>query len=352
VRVLDVVLPDGVDDPQRPSGGNVYDRRVCRGLEGSGWTLRVHTVPGPWPQAPAEARTALSEALRALPDGSVVLLDGLVASPAAPVLLPVAGRLRLVVLVHMPLGATTREEGIRAGERAVLRSAAAVVTTSRWSRRWVVQECALPGHRVHVAEPGCDPAAVTACREPGDRLLCVAALTPGKAHEVLISALEDLRDLAWCCVCVGAPGPDPRRVEALRHRARVAGIGDRVRFVGPRTGAALDASYAAADALVVASRFETYGMVVGEALARALPVLATSAGGLPEALGVLPDGRRPGLLVPPDDPAALSAAVRQWLCDSDLRRALRDAARARRTMLAGWDRTTERVSRVLAGVTS
>ena len=63
------------------------------------------------------------------------------------------------------------------------------------------------------------------------------------------------------------------------------------------------------------SRAETYGMVVTEALARGIPVLASDAGGLPETLGRDPDGRVPGLLVPPGDAAALAAALRGWLDD-------------------------------------
>ena len=103
-----------------------------------------------------------------------------------------------------------------------------------------------------------------------------------------------------------------------------------MRFTGPRTGADLAAAYAAADVLVLASRGETYGMVVTEALARGLPVIATAVGGLPEALGRGPGGDLPGLLVPPDDPAALAAALRRWLGEPDLRQRLRQSAAERR----------------------
>jgi len=70
---------------------------------------------------------------------------------------------------------------------------------------------------------------------------------------------------------------------------------------------------------VLASRTETYGMVVVEALARGLPVIASDVGGLTEALGQAADGIRPGLLVPPGDPAQLGAALRAWLSDAELR---------------------------------
>ena len=120
-------------------------------------------------------------------------------------------------------------------------------------------------------------------------------------------------------------------MDRVREHARGHRIADRVTLVGARSGAALAASYAAADLLVLPSRGETYGMVVTEALARGIPVLATAANGLPEALGRAPDGSRPGLLVPPDDPTSLAGALRRWLAEPDLRRQLRSRPAAPRT---------------------
>ena len=117
-------------------------------------------------------------------------------------------------------------------------------------------------------------------------------------------------------------------------------------FPGPLTGADLDSSYGAADLLVLASRAETYGMVVTEALAHGLPVVATEVGGVPEALGTAPAGAGRGCSSPPGDPAALGAALRAWLEDAELRRRLRRAARERRGSLPGWSTTAS----VLAGV--
>jgi glycosyltransferase involved in cell wall biosynthesis len=149
---------------------------------------------------------------------------------------------------------------------------------------------------------------------------------------------------------VGTLDREPGFVHRLRHRADAAGIGDRVCFAGTRTGRELAATYAAADALVLASHAETYGMVVPEALARGLPVVATAVGGLPEALGRTAAGRLPGLLVAPGDPQALAVALRSWLTDADVRQALRAAAQERRRTLPGWATTTERVARVLSEV--
>ncbi len=310
------IVPEGIDDPARPSGGNTYDRRVADGLADLGWTVHMRDLA----------------ALERIPDGAVVLLDGLIASPAPDVLVPHAQRLRQVVLLHMPIG--------DARERAVLEAAAAVVTTSAWTRRRLGELYGLPADRVHVAEPGVDAADLTRGSAAGDSLLCVAAVTPGKGHDVLLGALATATDLPWRCTCVGSLDRDPEWADRMRDHE----LGDRVQFAGARTGTELDRAYAAADLLVLASHAETYGMVVTEALARGVPVVATDVGGVAEALG---EG---GLLVPPRDPAALGAALRAWLGDADLRGRLRGAARERRAALRPWAATAVDVAGVLADV--
>lgn len=348
MSAVHIVVPDGIDDPSRPSGGNTYDRRICRGLAAIGWSVEEHPVAGAWPCPDDAARRALAAVLVDLPDAGVVLLDGLIASTVPDVLVPQADRLRLVVLVHMPLGngpSTDDVAGKR--ERIVLEAATASVTTSRWTRDWLLERYALAPASVHVAEPGVDSADLAPGSTAGGNLLCVAAVTPAKGHDVLLAALATITDLPWRCDVVGSLNRDPAFVDLLRAQVRDCGIGDRVHFAGSRTGADLDAAYAAADALVLASSAETYGMVVTEALARGLPVVTTTAGGLPEALGRGADGIRPGLLVPPGDPVAFAAALRRWLDDVGLRRRLRLAASERRTTLLGWSTTTERLARVL-----
>ena len=322
-REVHFVLPDGVDDPARPSGGNTYDRRVRGELAALGWVVREHVVP-----RSGEGLVALADAVRRIPDGSVALLDGLIASGAPEVLVPEARRVRQVVLMHMPLGDRR--------EREVLRAAAAIVTTSEWSRRRLGELYGLPSERVRVAEPGVDAADPVRGSAAGDRLLSVAAVIPGKGHDVLLDGLAATADLPWRCACVGPLDRDPGWAAEMRRRANE--LGPRVSLPGPRTGAALDRTYASADLLVHASHAETYGMVVTEALARGLPVLATDAGGVSEALG------RGGLLVPPGDAAALGAALRRWLQDGELRERLRRAARERRATLRPWAATAADVA--------
>jgi glycosyltransferase involved in cell wall biosynthesis len=277
----------------------VYDRRIC---DGAGAVEHTSTAT--------------------VPDGALVLVDGMLATPA---LVAECARLRVVVLVHMPTGPS-------AWECEVLRAAAGVVTTSGWTRDWLLERYGLGPDRVFVAEPGVDPAPLAPGSPAGAALLSVGAVTALKGYDVLAAALGSLDDLAWSCRGVGSTVIEPEFAAALPGT---------VRLTGPMTRAELDATYAETDLLVLASRAETYGMVVTEALARGLPVVATDVGGVREALG------GGGVLVTPGDPVELAAALRRWLTDECHRAALRAAARERRTTLAGWDRTVARVTRAL-----
>ena len=208
---------------------------------------------------------------------------------------------------------TTRTS--RRPEREPLAAAAAVVTTSalvrpapaRPAMGWPPTGCTSP-------PPGVDAGPAGARLGGRDGLLCVAAVTPHKGHDLLVEALRELADLPWTCVCVGPLDRDPAFVDQLRRqRARGPASPTGSTSSAPRTGADLDVRYAEADLLVLPSRGEAYGMVVTEALARGMPVLATAVDGLPEALGCTRRRARPGLLVPPEDPAALAAGLRRWL---------------------------------------
>ncbi len=340
------VLPAGVDDPAHPSGGNVYDRRVCHGLRAQGWVVRELLVPGSWPRASAASHRALAAALAAVPAGMPVLVDGLLGSAAPQALARAAERGPVTVVVHLPLGVGGGPD-VAAAERAALRAASAVLATSPWTRQYLLGRYALDPRRVSVATPGADPGPITPGTPTDTSLLCVATPTAHKGHDVLAAALAAIADLDWRCTLVGDLRRDPGFVADLRGQLHRDGLADRVRFTGALPQAGVAAAYDAADLLVLPSRVETYGMVLGEALAHGVPVVATRTGGVADTVGRAPDGSVPGLLVPPADPQALAGALRRWCTEPPLRARLRRAAVARRATLVRWEVTTAAVAAVL-----
>ena len=344
---LHLVAPDSVDDPRLPSGGNVYDRELCRALEAAGVTVVEHLVPGAWPDGD---RATLARALATVPDGAAVVLDGLVGSAVPHALEEVRRRLTVLLLVHLPLGlADPRSAPIRAHEQRAVDAAAGVLTTSRWTRDWLLRTYRPEPAHVTVASPGAHLGPL-ARRGPGSELMCVGALLPAKGQDVLVEALATVRDLRWTCRLVGPLDRDAAFARRVRGSLREHGLEDRVHLCGPVAPAAMTSHYARSDLVVQPTRLETYGMALTEALAHGVPVVASDTGGVAEAVGRTP--AVPGALVPPGDPGALARTLRRWLTDPRHRDDLRAAARARRVGLADWSSTARAVLRAVdqAGV--
>ena len=149
----------------------------------------------------------------------------------------------------------------------------------------------------------------------------VGRLVPVKGFDVLLRALPAvLAAVPDTQVVVVGEGPERSALTALAERLGVAG---RMRLDGP--SAEVTATLAAADVLAAPSRNEGMGRALVEAMALGVPVVGAAVGGIPCVVG---DGEA-GRLVPPDDPAALAAALIELGRDVGLRAKLSGAARGR-----------------------
>jgi glycosyltransferase involved in cell wall biosynthesis len=163
------------------------------------------------------------------------------------------------------------------------------------------------------------------------RLLAVGAVTPRKGHLLLIDALADLRDFDWRLTCIGSLERDPASAAALRRAIAAHELGARVALMGERPPELLSAAYRDADLFVLPSYHEGYGMAYAEALAHGLPIIATTAGAIPDTVPATAS-----LLVPPGDAAALRDALRRIFTDANLRSRLAAGAALAAAALPDW----------------
>ena len=239
---------------------------------------------------------------------------------------------------------------LRALSRETARLADRVVATDAATRAEVETLLGVASERVTLLPNGIDLEAVAAAtpRDPagvaraalpeldgaGPVLLSVGRLEPYKGFLDVLEALEALhRESAlgerWLWVVVGE-GPLPERLDARR---RQGGAAARLRRTGRVSAETLHALYAVADVFVHGTRFEGSSLVTLEAMAHALPVVATRAGGIPDKVV---DGET-GRLVEPGDVAALAEGLRDVLRDPGRRRALGRAGEERARRLFGWE---------------
>lgn len=305
-------------------------------MAGLGWEVTYRTLDASFPAPIPAARKQARQVLAAIPDDGLVLVDGL-AYGVLPELAEAEGRrLRLVALVHHPLALETglaaeRAVALREAEVRALARARLIMVTSRFTATLLIGWGVPPG-RLRVVEPGTDPAPTAQGSGSGTlRLLCVASLTPRKGHDLLLRALAGLRAESWHLDCVGSLDRNPAWAAGLIRLRDELGLAGRVSLLGALGEEELEDCYGGADLFVLPSRFEGYGMVFAEALARGLPILATRAGASGET--VPPEA---GLLVPADDPVALGQALRRLMVDPALRGRLAKGARAAGLCLPTW----------------
>ncbi len=204
--------------------------------------------------------------------------------------------------------------------------------------------------RVHVVGNGVDTAqfAPDGDRPAGGlRVMFMGRVIPDKGADVLLRAIGRLDDDDLEVLVVGRPGfaadaPLSEHERQLRELAAATATPVRFETFVPR--AELPRLLRTADVFVIPSRWpDPSPLTVGEALATGLPVIASRIGGIPEAVADA------GILVPPDDPAALAEALRQLIHDPARRAALSAAARARAEE-RDWSWSWRQLDRVLDAI--
>lgn len=183
-------------------------------------------------------------------------------------------------------------------------------------------------------EPGPEPPAPVR----GSPVVIVGRLVEIKGHDTLLAAVAEVPELELEIV---GDGPLRGEIEAMVARLR---LGDRVRLLGrvASAGPAMER----ASVVLVPSRGEGFGMVALEAMERGRAVIASRVGGLPE---IVAEGET-GLLVPPDDPGALAAALRDLLADPARVASFGAAGRHRAVEVFAQERCTARTAELYDAV--
>jgi glycosyltransferase involved in cell wall biosynthesis len=353
-RALIFVVPG---DLETRTGGYGYDRRIIAGLRDRGWRVDVLRLDDSFPFPTGAARKQAARALAAVPDGAMVLVDGLALGVLPGEAERESRRLDLIALVHHPLAQEIGldpmvAQSLEESERRALAAVRSLVVTGESTAAGLAHYGVGP-ERIAVVRPGTDRAPIArGSKSAGDgaepdelALLCVATLTPRKGHEILFRALAAFPDRRWRLRCAGSLDRDPALVDSLVALLRREGIENRVELVGDLDAERLAVEYDRADLFVLSTLYEGFGMAVAEALARGLPVVSTATGNIAALVG-----DEAGIVVAPGDQAAFTDAVTRAVSDPELRGRLAAGARRVRDELPTWEDSAAAMERALVGV--
>jgi glycosyltransferase involved in cell wall biosynthesis len=351
VRRAAFAVPGSLDTP---TGGYAYDKRIIAELRALGWEIDVIDLGSAFPDPDTATRAAALVELQAAAEGQPIVIDGL----AFGVMAEEAAILRdtnpLIALVHHPLALETgvdeaKVEPLRASERAALACTRSVIVTSAPTADILRHDYAVPAGRIAIIRPGVDvPAHASRPHARGGAvsLLAVGSITPRKGYDILLEALGGLTELPWRLTIAGDITRSASAFARLQADLARLKLRDRVELIGAVDQTRLAELYANTDVFVLASLFEGYGMVFGEAIAHGLPVVATAVGAAQE---IVPADA--GLLVAPGDAAALQEALRHMIEDTEARSRMAQAACNAAARLPRWRDSAAAFAKVLEALT-
>jgi D-inositol-3-phosphate glycosyltransferase len=207
-----------------------------------------------------------------------------------------------------------------------------------------------PGIRHDVFTPGDREAArLWTGLGGGPIVLFAGRIQPLKGLDVAVDAIALARDQSLQLVAIGGPSGSegPAEMRRLKEQARTLGVAHRVHFIPPVPRDQLVVFYQAADAVIVPSRSESFGLVAAEAQSCGIPVIAAAVGGLPY---IIEDGKS-GILVEGHDPVDYAKALDQILDDPAFAAELREGAIAHAERFS-WDITVSRLLELYEGISN
>lgn len=330
-RTLAFAVPGDIN--QR-TGGTIYDKRLISALREIGHDVELVELPGTFPN-PSDAEMAQSiDALAATPPDQPIVVDGLAFGAMDTARLD-GVQAPLIGMIHHPLGLETGLPADRARflierERANLARTRHVFVPSPHTARTLVETFDVPEERVTIIKPGFELKAEPSTPQSPPLILSVGLLADRKGHDVLIRALARVKDLGWHAVIVGKPH-EQSVAEALADQLKSSGLNDRLTLAGEVGDAELSDLYGRASIFALATRYEGYGIVFGEALVRGLPIVSCRTGAVPDTVPA-----DCGILVEIDDDAAFAAALRDLLDKEALRLEMSRKARRHGLSLPTW----------------
>src|ERR1044072_3050357 len=257
-------------------------------LRALGWRPQGLNLGEGFPHPNALTRASARAMLSDVPKGRAIVIDGLAFGVMPDEAEALSRTHPLIAMVHHPLafesGARPDEaKALHESERKALSFTRAVIVNSRTTAA-ALADYGVPAERITVARPGTDRASFAPRHHEGPvALLAVGSLVPRKGYDVLIEALAGLIDLPWHLTIVG-DARDPATAEQVRMLVERYKLRPRTSLLGAVSTSRLAELYALTELFVLPSRYEGFGMAYAEAIAHGLPVVGTTAGGIPETV--------------------------------------------------------------------
>jgi len=339
-------------DPEQQTGGYIYNLKIIEGLSARGYKVLVHNPGNDFP-FPGERSLQRSAAIFSrIAPAEPVIIDSLALGPMEEIIQDHKGRKPMISLVHLPLFMnpvfSDRQKAVfRKKEESALREMIMNIAVSAHTKE-IIMNSGIDGSLIKVVRPTAE-GNDRKRRYPAvpEKLLCIANYTRNKGFHTLLEALGGVREKPWTLECYGNKKMGAGYVPELEEMIKRGKLDERIFLNDSLPHEALSDVYLSADLFILPSEYESYPMVLAEALVHGIPVIAAGAGGIGE---LVPEGA--GMLFKPGSSESLTEVVNQVLTDHKIYSNMCSAASKAFEFFSPWQNKVDIFEQELQSVIS
>jgi glycosyltransferase involved in cell wall biosynthesis len=265
------------------SGGYIYNKNIIEGVRAHSVDVEL-LIPGTDFPFPSEKSIEMCrEFFRKIERSSIVVVDSLILGTIPKLIEEFAEKLIIAGMIHLPLSlgpdfTEDEKEDFRERELTSFNYSKLLIVTSEFLKSEIVK-MGIDEEKIHVVTPGINKT-INERNYPENpiNMLCVSRISEAKGQLDLLKALENLRYFNWNVTFCGGFDIQDEYFKTIRKSISNSGIDVRITFTGEISGNELEKFYQQADLLILTSYFETYSMVLQEAMAFKIPIISTSTG--------------------------------------------------------------------------
>lgn len=348
MRIL-FVIPGDIN---LPTGGYRYDKEIINAWKGSGIDVELVSLQGNYPFPNERDKAKALDTIKDFPDADIAVVDGLLGGASPEFINALSKIIPVTALIHHPLCLENgldeeNATALKASEQKGLEYISQIITTSPATTKTVAKLFGFDDDKIHTVLPGVKRTQTSQGSENQTvHLLCVGSVIERKGHKILLQALNSLKHLDWRLDCYGSTEFDKELFDQIQDIIKTENLSKKVEFHGAVSDEKLEASYTISDIFVLPSLFEGYGMVYAEAIVRGLPVIATTAGAIPDTVP-----ETCGILVEPNNSKMLAQALEKLISNEELRNKFRQNAIAAEPTFPTWQSSATQFAEILKDIT-
>lgn len=348
MRVL-FVIPGDIN---LPTGGYRYDKEIINAWKASHIDVKLVSIDGNYPFPTEQDKSIALDTIERFPEADIAVVDGLLGGAVPEFIHALSTIMPVTALIHHPLCLENGlddniAETLKISEQQGLECVSQVITSSPSISNTVAELFGFERTKIHTVLPGVKRTQTSkGSTSHIIHLLCVGSIIERKGHKNLLQALSMLKNLNWRLDCYGNTEFDKGLFGQLQDIITKHALSDKVKFHGAVSDETLEVAYNKSDIFVLPSLFEGYGMVYAEAIVRGLPVIATTAGAIPDTVP-----KTCGILVEPENIEQLSQALKSLINDKELRDNYRQGAICAEPSFPTWQSSANQFAEILKDMT-